>query len=156
MSRISLAAVVVGVCLFGAVHPHAQQGTGELRGRILDVQGGVLPGATVVAKNEATGQVREIVSGGDGSFFMSALTPGVYELTAQLSGFRRYQRTGVRVEVGKTFALDVQLEVGAIDQRRLAGHGHRLLDGADLELDVERKGLSNLDADARALIPPET
>jgi hypothetical protein len=116
MSRISLAAVVVGVCLFGAVHPHAQQGTGELRGRILDVQGGVLPGATVVAKNEATGQVREIVSGGDGSFFMSALTPGVYELTAQLSGFRRYQRTGVRVEVGKTFALDVQLEVGAIEQ----------------------------------------
>ena len=113
---LSVAAAVLGVWVFGATHSYAQQGTGELRGRILDSQGAVLPGVTVVAKNEATGQVREIVSGGDGSFFMSALTPGVYELTAQLSGFRRYQRTGVRVEVGKTFAIDVQLEVGAIEQ----------------------------------------
>jgi hypothetical protein len=112
----SAAAAVVCLSLIAGIHLHAQQGTGELRGRILDAQGAVLPGVTVVAKNEATGQVREIVSGGDGSFFMSALTPGVYELTAQLSGFRRYQRSGVRVEVGKTFALDVQLEVGAIEQ----------------------------------------
>jgi len=114
--RLVVAAAIVGIWLSGGVLSYAQQGTGELRGRILDAQGAVLPGVTVVAKNEATGQVREIVSGGDGSFFMSALTPGIYELSAQLSGFKRYQRSGVRVEVGKTFALDVQLEVGAIEQ----------------------------------------
>ena len=75
----SVAAAVLGVWVFGATHSYAQQGTGELRGRVLDAQGAVLPGVAVVAKNEATGQVREIVTGGDGSFFMSALTPGVYE-----------------------------------------------------------------------------
>src|SRR6185436_9977598 len=48
--------------------------------------------------------------------FMSALTPGNYELTAQLSGFKRYQRGGVRVEVGKTQSIDVQLQVGGIEQ----------------------------------------
>ena len=68
----------------------AQQGTGELRGRIVDAQNAVLPGVAVIAKNEASGQFREIVSGADGSFFMSALTPGNYEVTAQLSGFKRY------------------------------------------------------------------
>src|SRR4030095_7778611 len=114
--RLSIAAAVVCVWLIGGVLSYAQQGTGELRGRILDAQGAVLPGVTVVAKNEASGQFREIVSGGDGSFFMSALTPGVYALTAQIAGFRRYERSGVRVEVGKTFALDIQLEVGAIEQ----------------------------------------
>ena len=34
----------------------AQQGTGELRGRVVDAQGAVLPGVAVVAKNEASGQ----------------------------------------------------------------------------------------------------
>ena len=95
---------------------HAQQGTGELRGKVVDAQNAVLPGVTVVAKNEASGQFREIVSGPDGSFFMSALTPGSYEVTAQLSGFKKYQRGAVRVEVGKTQSIDVQLQVGGIEQ----------------------------------------
>ena len=112
----SMAVAVFGAWVLSGSSVYAQQGTGELRGRILDAQSAVLPGVTVVAKNEATGQFREVVSGADGSFFMSALTPGVYELSAQLSGFKRYQRTGVRVEVGKTFAIDVQLEVGGIEQ----------------------------------------
>jgi Carboxypeptidase regulatory-like domain/TonB-dependent Receptor Plug Domain len=94
----------------------AQQGTGELRGRVLDSQGAVLPGVAVIAKNEASGQFREIVSGADGSFFMSALTPGLYEVSASLTGFKKYQRNGVRVEVGKTFAIDVALQVGGIEE----------------------------------------
>lgn len=76
----------------------AQQGTGELRGRVVDQQSAVLPGATVMARNEGSGQFREIVTGTDGSFFMSALTPGSYDVTAQLSGFKKYQRGGVRVK----------------------------------------------------------
>src|SRR5213593_960239 len=112
----SITAAALGVWLLAAGSAQAQQGTGELRGRVLDVQNAVLPGVTVVAKNEASGQFREVVSGADGSFFMSALTPGSYEVSAQLSGFKRYQRGGVRVEVGKTQSIDVQLQVGGIEQ----------------------------------------
>src|SRR5439155_12491537 len=75
-----------------------------------------LPGVAIVAKNEGSGQYREIVSGADGSFFMSALIPGNYEITAQLAGFKRYQRGAVRVEVGKTQSIDVSLQVGGIEQ----------------------------------------
>jgi hypothetical protein len=112
----SIAAVTLGVVLLLASVSFAQQGTGELRGRVIDTQNAVLPGVTIVARNEATGLFREIVSGPDGSFFMSALTPGSYEVTGQLSGFKKYQRKGVRVEVGKTQSIDVQLEVGGIEQ----------------------------------------
>lgn len=94
----------------------AQQGTGELRGRVFDQQGAVLPGVAVVARNEASGQFREVTTGEDGSFFMSALTPGSYEITAQLAGFKKYQRGSVRVEVGKTQSIDPQLEVGAVEE----------------------------------------
>src|SRR4029077_13497885 len=96
---------------------HAQQGTGELRGKVIDAQNAVLPGVAIIAKNEASGQFRELVSGADGSFFMSALTPGLYELTGELSGFKKYQRKGVRVEVGRTVSIDLQLEVGGIEQQ---------------------------------------
>src|SRR2546426_10959033 len=103
MNRVvSAFLVAVGISLLVVGSASAQQGTGELRGRVVDAQSAVLPGVTVVAKNEASGQFREIVSGPDGSFFMSALTPGSYEITAQLAGFRSYSRAGVRVEVGKT------------------------------------------------------
>ncbi|PYR58200.1 MAG: hypothetical protein DMF91_17705 [Acidobacteria bacterium] len=106
----------IAMWLWTAAPATAQQGTGELRGRVLDQQGAVLPGVAIVAKNEGSGQYREIVSGADGSFFMSALIPGNYEITAQLAGFKKYQRGGVRVEVGKTQSVDVQLQVGAIEQ----------------------------------------
>lgn len=118
MHRIcSFGPALVFACLMGASSAYAQQGTGELRGRVLDAQNAVLPGVTVVARNEATGMFREVVSGDDGSFFMSALTPGMYEMSAQLSGFKKYQRKALRVEVGKTLSVDVQLEVGAIEQQ---------------------------------------
>src|SRR4029434_6856569 len=98
-----------------AVPALAQQGTGQLRGRIVDQQGAILPGATVVARNEESGIFREIVTGSDGTFLMSALTPGTYEVTANLQGFRRYQRKGLRVEVGKTLEIDVPLPVGGVE-----------------------------------------
>ncbi len=113
-SAIVVASVVVCACT--AARAFAQQGTGEMRGKVLDVQNAVLPGVTVVAKNEATGMFREAVSGPDGSFFMSAMTPGSYEVTAQLSGFKKYQSKGNLVAVGKTLSIDVQLEVGGLEQ----------------------------------------
>src|SRR5262245_29915861 len=94
----------------------AQQGTGQLRGRVVDSQGAILPGVVVVARNEDSGVFREIITQSDGSFFLSALTPGSYEVIAQLQGFRRYQRKSLRVEVGKTLEIDVQLEVGGIEE----------------------------------------
>jgi hypothetical protein len=117
MQRIvSSAAAVVMICCVAVGYAYGQQGTGELRGKVIDAQNAVLPGATIVARNEASGQFREIVSGDDGSFFMSALTPGSYEVSGALSGFKKYQRKGVRVEVGKTLSIDLQLEVGGIEQ----------------------------------------
>jgi hypothetical protein len=118
MHRLAaVAAAAVGMWLLVVGSANAQQGTGELRGRVVDAQNSVLPGVTVTAKNEGSGQFREVVSGPDGSFFMSALIPGSYELSAQLAGFRSFQRGGVRVEVGKTQSIDVQMQVGGIEEK---------------------------------------
>ncbi|HET7694517.1 MAG TPA: carboxypeptidase regulatory-like domain-containing protein [Vicinamibacterales bacterium] len=108
----------VGTLLFLllAVPAMAQQGTTELRGRVLDSQGGVLPGVTVVVRNQATGMFRETVSGTDGAFIASGLTPGTYEVTGELAGFKKLSRRDLQLEVGKTVTIDLTMEVGGIEQ----------------------------------------
>src|SRR5262245_3050851 len=95
---------------------YAQQGTTELRGHVVDAQGAVLPGVTVVVRNQATGMFRETVSGTDGSYIASGLTPGTYEINAELQGFKKFNRKDVSLEAGKTATVEVKMEVGSIEQ----------------------------------------
>jgi hypothetical protein len=108
--------IVIGIlAVFLAVaSAAAQQGTTELRGRVVDAHGAVLPGVAVTLKNEATGTFRETVSGADGSFIAGALVPGTYQVTAELQGFKKFDRKGLRLEVGKTSSIDVSMEVGGL------------------------------------------
>ena len=109
--------VLIGLLfLLSAATAAAQQGTTELRGRIEDPQGAVLPGVTVVVRNQATGMFRETVSGADGTFIASALVPGTYEVTAELQGFKKFNRKGLDLEVGKTASIEVKLEVGSLEE----------------------------------------
>jgi hypothetical protein len=62
----------------------AQQGTTEIRGRALDSQGGVLPGVAVTVRNQDTGMFRETVTNADGTYFVSGIVPGPYEISAEL------------------------------------------------------------------------
>src|SRR5437762_13941265 len=90
-----------------AMSASAQQGTTELRGRLIDRQGAVLPGVNVVVRNQETGMFRETVSGQDGSFIASGLVPGTYQVNAELQGFKKFERKDLRLEVGKTSSIDV-------------------------------------------------
>jgi outer membrane receptor protein involved in Fe transport len=95
----------------------AQQGTAEIRGRVVDAQDAVLPGVAVVLRNQETGMFRQGVSTTDGTYFLSGVTPGTYELTAELAGFKKYARPNVRLEIGRTATIDVRLEVGGLEEQ---------------------------------------
>src|SRR4051812_21846345 len=125
MSRKLLGALLV---LLLAVPAWAQQGTSELRGRVQDAQSGILPGVTVTVRNQATGMFRETVSGADGSFIASGLTPGTYEVVAELQGFKKFNRKDLVLEVGKTASIDVKMEVGGIEQTVTVQAGSPLVD----------------------------
>jgi hypothetical protein len=94
----------------------AQQGTTEVRGQVTDPQGAVLPGVSVVVRNQDTGMFRETTSNADGTFFVSGITPGVYQIEAELQGFKKYSRKDVRLEIGKTGTADIRLDVGALTE----------------------------------------
>src|SRR5687768_7160079 len=116
-TRSSFFAIVMAMGLAGvALDAMAQQGTAEIRGRVADASGGALPGATVEVRNQASGVYRRGVSTEDGSYFLTGVTPGVYELTTEMSGFKKYARKDIRLEVGKTATVDIQLEVGGLTE----------------------------------------
>ena len=94
----------------------AQQGTTEVRGRVLDAQGAILPGVTVTVRNQDTGMFRETVSNPDGTYFVTGIVPGLYEMTAELQGFKKYNRKDVRLEIGKTATIDVEMSVGGVEE----------------------------------------
>ncbi len=105
------------VILVGFVAPAlAQQGTAEIRGRVTDSSGGALPGATVLVRNQASGVFRQGASSADGTYFLAGVIPGQYELSAELSGFRKYSHKDLRLEVGKTASFDIRLEVGGVSE----------------------------------------
>src|SRR5437899_1925800 len=94
----------------------AQHGTSEIGGRVLDDQGAVLPGVSIVITNEETGLFREVTSGADGSYFASQLTPGRYRITAKLASFRTFERGGLVLAVGKTLTINITMAVGTLEQ----------------------------------------
>src|SRR5687768_11171709 len=102
--------------LFAAGTAAAQQGTSEVRGRVLDSQGAVLPGVSVTIRNQDTGMFRETVSNADGTYFVSGIVPGPYEISAELQGFKKFNRRDVRLEIGRTITLDLQMEVGGLEE----------------------------------------
>ena len=70
-----------------------QVATATVQGTVTDDTKSVLPGATVTAVSEQTGQVRAVVTDERGFYRIPALPPGRYTLTAELAGFAAVKRT---------------------------------------------------------------
>ncbi len=86
--------------------------TGAISGRVSDQSGAVLPGATVLLSNLATGVQESTTTNRSGLYEFPALMPGTYSVAASGQGFRDLQVL-VRVLVGDNTLQDIKLQVGA-------------------------------------------
>jgi hypothetical protein len=76
----------------------------------------VVPGATVVVRNIATGVSHETVSNSTGNFSVPALDAGSYDATVSLSGFKTFKVDKIVLTPGNTSSISVKLEVGAASE----------------------------------------
>jgi hypothetical protein len=90
---------------------YAQDAT--LSGTVTDTTGGVLPGVTVTAVNEASGNTFESVTDEHGGFQIPVRT-GAYRVTAQLQGFAVVTRSGLELLVGQQAVVNLQLSPSAV------------------------------------------
>ncbi|MBM3818284.1 MAG: TonB-dependent receptor [Acidimicrobiia bacterium] len=86
-----------------------------LTGTVTDATGGVLPGVTVTATNEATGNTFVGVTDGTGAFRIPVRV-GAYRISAELQGFTTVQRTGVQLLVGQTIDVDMQMNPSTVQE----------------------------------------
>lgn len=108
--------VLTAVLLFAwAAAAHAQS-TSEIRGRVLDDQAAVMPGVTVTIRNQDTGLTREALTSAEGTYLITNVPPGRYDVSATLTGFRKFVREGVQLEIGRTATVDVTLQVGGVEE----------------------------------------
>jgi hypothetical protein len=115
--NIMRAFILTIACLGWLVDAAAAQTTSSIAGRVLDQNGGVLPGVAVTARDVATGVTRNVTTGPEGRFTLAALPAGRYQLTAELQGFRTTVVNDVRTTVGESVDLTLVLQVGGVAEQ---------------------------------------
>ena len=97
------------VALFASgAHAQSENGSASLEGVVRDQNGGVIQGATVSVKNTGTNQTRTVTTDSNGSFSVSVLPVGDYDITTQSAGFLEMP-VKVVLRVGETTPVDIVL-----------------------------------------------
>src|ERR1043166_9133792 len=105
--------LIILLCVTAAV---AQRSTGSLKGTVTDVFGGVIVGASVVA-TDANGVSKTATTSAEGSFTLSGLAPGKYDVKVSAQGFANFENSEVQV-TGAAQKFDVTLKV-TIEQQKV-------------------------------------
>jgi hypothetical protein len=90
----------------------AQGPVASVSGEVQDPSGAIIPSVAVTARNTETNVVRSTVSNESGVYTLVGLPPGTYELSAEVTGFKRAVRTGLVLEVAQAARIDFKLELG--------------------------------------------
>ncbi|HKY28297.1 MAG TPA: carboxypeptidase-like regulatory domain-containing protein, partial [Pyrinomonadaceae bacterium] len=88
--------------------------SGSLSGVVQDPNGASLPGVVVTVKNLATGATRTLNTNEEGRWTMPALPVGTYEVSYEMSGFKKLVRDRVDVEASVPRTLEDRMEVGEV------------------------------------------
>jgi Carboxypeptidase regulatory-like domain len=86
--------------------------TATLKGTVLDVQGGGVPGATVTISNAATGLSKTQKSGSEGGYLFPLLPIGSYQVEVTATGFDKAVAKDVQLTVGEAAIVDIHMTVG--------------------------------------------
>src|SRR5580693_8917034 len=95
----------------------AQTFRGTILGTVTDASGAVVSGASVKVHNVNTGQDRTTQTSADGSYTVSELQIGTYDVTISQSGFQTSVTSKVAVDVAGERRLDVALKPGQVTEK---------------------------------------
>jgi Carboxypeptidase regulatory-like domain len=105
--------LVLALCALSAM-AQSQASTGQIVGTVKNPSGELVPGATVVVSNPATGLSRTSTSDEQGGFRAVSLPSGEYTIEVTAQGFGKFTQTGYKVEVGSALNADIALSVQGV------------------------------------------
>ncbi len=129
----------------------AQVFTGTITGTITDPNAASISGATIRATNEANGDTRTATSNAAGLYTLSQLPPGSYEISAEMTGFKKSVQKEVRLSVNQTIELNLGLQLGEVSQTVEVTAGVSMLDtqSANRAVTLDSQAVLDLPVNAR-------
>ena len=108
--KLHIAVLLSACCTFG------QSTSGSLLGTVHDSSGAAVPEVAISATETQTNRRVETKSGPDGQYVLTPLPPGSYRLEATATGFKRFVREGIVLQVQQQPRVDIQLAVGELSE----------------------------------------
>lgn len=110
---LARAALVILVAWATSTTINAQTITATVTGEITDQAGAVVPGASVKIVSVETGLEKSVQTNSDGRYTITFLQPGLYNLFVEKTGFATSKRENLRLEIGQSAGINLQLAVTA-------------------------------------------
>ena len=119
---------------------------GTITGVLTDPTGAVIPGAKLTLTDQEKGYTFSETSDGEGRYLYRSIPPGVYSVTAEMRGFEKTVRTGIRLDVNQNATADIRLKVSSSSQTVEVNAQAQALDAQDATtgLVVDRKFINDL------------
>jgi hypothetical protein len=102
--HVALVLVALATVVLFSLPANAQTDQGRIAGTVTDANGALVPGATIVVKNERTGEERTATTNEVGYFIVSALRPSTYSVNANAKDLSA-SSTNIELLVGQEFTL---------------------------------------------------
>ena len=102
---------LLSCALLASLSAYGQGEFGRIAGSVTDPSGAVVRDATIVVTNAQTSLTQKTVSTEQGYEFLQ-LPPGEYSLTAEATGFKKLERTGIKLEVADRLTVNLSLTLG--------------------------------------------
>jgi hypothetical protein len=106
-------ACAVAVCLAVPSMLTAQSTAGRILGRVADPTGAILSKVKVTITNEATAISRSVQTNDTGDYNFVEVVPGTYDVSFELTGFKKNLQKGVIVDINQVITLNSTLQIGA-------------------------------------------
>src|SRR5215471_15600545 len=106
----------IAVVMAMAAPAFAQGEQARVAGTVRDTSGAFVPGVTVTATNERTGEVRTAVSNAQGYFVIGSLKPSNYTLSAELTGFSKVSLSAMTLAAGQELAMDLEMKPAGLTE----------------------------------------
>ncbi len=143
---VALVALLLTVALgVFTVPANADNLYASIKGTVSDPSGAMMSGVKFTATNSATGVAYTTTSNKDGVFDFLQLPAGDYTVRAEQSGFKKYQASGIHIDVDQIYNLPVALTVGTVSEEIIVEANPVQVQQTDMQLGTTVEGQQIVD-----------
>jgi Carboxypeptidase regulatory-like domain len=125
---------------------------GKITGTVKDQTNAVIPGATVVAVNAATGVKQATKTDEQGSYSFPVLAVGQYEIDVTADGFKPSKTQGLIININTALIADITLQLGEQNQNVTVSENGTRIETSDTQIGevIESKQVTGIPLNGRS------